>query len=92
MGKHDLRWYACVYEGEKRIVYGRAPLGEPDNILDEIKRGLRFHKLIGLQSRIFLRESRFNPGAVHDYCERHADKNPGDYRDFSAVKLDLRWE
>lgn len=92
MGTSDLRWYACVHEGERRIVYGRAPLGEPDDVVDEIKRGLRFHELIGLHSKVFLRSSRFHPGAVRPFCEKHADKNRGDYADFRAVKLDLRWE
>ena len=86
----DLHWYACVYEGERRIMYGRAPEGDPEDIVEGIKRSLLFHDLIGLQSKVFLRTSRLYPGAVIKYCEKKADKNQGDYGDFKVVKLDLR--
>jgi hypothetical protein len=86
----DLNWYACVYEGESRIIYGRAPVGDPEDIVEDIKQSLLFHDLIGLQSRLFVRSSRFHPGAVPEYCEKKADKNRGEYRDFKVVKLDLR--
>ncbi len=86
----DLHWYACVYEGEGRIVYGRAPEGGPEDILEDIKRSLLFHELIGLGSKVFLRTSRLYPGAVVEFCEKQSDKNGGDYKDFKVVKLDLR--
>lgn len=85
----DLRWYACVYEGERRIIYGRAPEGDA-TISDEIKRSLAFHNLIGLGSKVFLRKSRLSPAKVTGFCENRADKNSGDYKDFKVVKLDLR--
>lgn len=91
MEETGLHWYACVYESEGRIIYGRAPLGSPDEIVENIKRSLRFHKLIGLKSKVFLSETRFKPDAVLDFCERQARKNEGTYRDFKPVKLDLRW-
>lgn len=91
MEKTTLHWYACVYEGEQRVIYGRAPVGSPDEIVEDIKRSLRFHKLIGLQSKVFLSESRFQPDAIVEFCERNAAKNEGDYQAFKAVKLDLRW-
>ena len=83
-------WYACVYEGERCIVYGRAPVGGPDTIVEDIKRSLVYHDLIGLRSKVFLRTSRLNPGFVTGFCEKKADKNRGDYQDFKVVKLDLR--
>ena len=86
----DLRWYACAFEGERRIIYGRAPEGDPENIVEDIKRSLLFHDLIGLQSKVFLRTSRLYPGAVIEFCENKADKNRGDYGEFKVVKLDLR--
>jgi hypothetical protein len=86
----ELNWYACVYEGEARIIYGRAPVGSPDEIVEDIKRSLLFHDLIGLRSRVFLRSSRLHPDAVLGFCEEKADKNSGDYQDFKVVKLDLR--
>lgn len=91
MENKDLQWYACVYEGEGRVIYGRAPVGTPVEIVENIKRSLRFHKLIGLQSKVFLSESRFEPDRVLEFCERNACKNLGTYRDFKPVKLDLRW-
>ena len=87
----DLRWYTCVHESEGRIVYGRAPRGNSEEILEEIKNGLRFHKLIGLQSKIFLRSSRIHEKTVCEFCEEKADKNSGEYQEFKTVKLDLRW-
>ncbi len=86
----DLRWYACVYEGERRIIYGRAPRGGHEDIVEDIKRSLVFHDLIGLRSKVFLRTSRLNPGKVSKFCEKRADKNSGDYGEFKVVKLDLR--
>jgi hypothetical protein len=89
MNMADLRWYACVYESEQRIVYGRAPEGSED-VVDDIKRSLAYHDLIGLRSKVFLRKSRFSPEAVAKYCEKKADRNRGDYQYFRVVKLDLR--
>jgi hypothetical protein len=89
-GMSDLRWYACVYEGDRRIIYGRAPRGGHEDIVEDIKRSLVFHDLIGLRSKVFLRTSRLNPGAVPSFCEKRADKNLGDYGEFKVVKLDLR--
>jgi len=86
----DLHWYACVFEGDRRIVYGRAPEGGPEDIMEDIKRSLLFHELIGLGSKVFLRKRRFVPNAIVGYCEKKADKNGGDYGDFRVVKLDLR--
>jgi hypothetical protein len=86
----DLRWYACVYEGECRIVYGRAPRGGHEDIVEDIKRSLVFHDLIGLRSKVFLRTSRLDPGKVPRFCEKRADKNRGDYGEFKILKLDLR--
>ena len=85
-------WYACIYESERRIIYGRAPVGETEDIVDQIKRSLRFHKLIGLQSQIFLKESRFQQDDFYDFCEEKMEKESGDYRGFRSVKVDLRWE
>ena len=86
----DLKWYACVYETGRAIVYGRAPEGGAEDILDGIKQSLVFHDLIGIRSKVFLKDKRFRPGAVVDYCEEQAEKDRGDYRDFKVVKLDLR--
>jgi len=83
-------WYACVYEGEKRIIYGRAPAGESEGVVDHIKESLRFHNLIGLHSKIFLRSSRFVDDGVVEYCEKKMDRNQGDFRSFATTKLDLR--
>lgn len=87
----DLCWYACVYEGEKTIVYGRAPCGEEAEIVEEIKRSLNFHRLIGLNSKIFLRSDRFLEDDVIEFCERRMEKNKGHYGGYRITKLDLRW-
>jgi len=86
----DLHWYACVYEGERRIIYGRAPEGNPEQIVENIKNSLLFHDLIGLQSKVFLNPSRFRPRELKGFCEEQAKKEHGDYGDFKVVKIDLR--
>jgi hypothetical protein len=86
----DLNWYACVFEGEKRIIYGRAPVGDSEDSVEDIKRSLLFHDLIGLQSKVFLRSSRLYPNAVLGFCEEKSDRNKGDYQSYKVVKLDLR--
>lgn len=89
----DLYWYACIFESESRIIFGRAPVGgEPDQIVEAIKESLHFHDLIGFRSKVFLRGSRLFPDAVIDYCEEKAEKNRGEYRGYKVVKLDLRWD
>jgi hypothetical protein len=88
----EVQWYACVHESESRITYGRAPLGELELVVAAIKRDLGFHKLLGLQSKVFLRSSRLGPGEVPGFCERRANKNRGHYEDFETVKVDLRWD
>ena len=86
-----LQWYACVYESDRRIIYGRAPVGAEESILEDIKRSLRFHKLIGLQSKVYLSPKRLPPDAIFDFCETRAERETGDYRHFATTKLDLRW-
>jgi len=87
----NLQWYACVYESEKRIIYGRAPVGSEEAILEHIKSSLRFHKLIGLQSKIYLSPARLPARAIYDFCETRAARGRGDYHDYVTTKLDLRW-
>jgi len=84
-------WYACVYETEKRIIYGRAPQCDVDSVLDSIKESLRFHNLIGLHSQVFLRPNRFLKNDAMGYCEEQMNKSAGDFSKFRTTKLDLRW-
>ena len=85
----DKRWYACVYQSEKRIIYGRAPLEGTTDALDTIKRSLRFHNLIGLHSPVFLRSHRFVKNDVATYCEEQMDKDAGELAAFRKTKIDL---
>jgi hypothetical protein len=85
----ELSWYACVYESERRIIHGRAPRGDA-SLADRIKSSLTYHNLIGLQSKLYIRESRLSPKEVRQFCEHKSDRARGDYRDYKLVKVDFR--
>jgi len=85
-------WYACVFETDKRIIYGRAPVCDADSVVDSIKHSLCYHNLIGLNSRVFLRPSRFLRDDAMEYCERQMERKAGEFGGFQLTKLDLRWE
>ena len=85
-------WYACVFESEKRIIYGRAPHCDKDSVVDNIKKSLGYHNMLGLNSQVFLRSSRFVKNDAMAYCEKQMDRNAGEFANFRTTKLDLRWE
>ena len=84
-------WYACVFESEKRIIYGRAPECDADSVLDSIKESLCYHNLLGLNSKVFLRPRRFLKNDAMEYCEKLMDRSAGEFASFQTTKLDLRW-